>query len=241
MRRSISPWILAGIAFSFAAAAEAAPIAIGGVDARSEYGYSAGPPLGVYSFADTATLEAGTVTTSDLSGMIGGRITLELMLDTTSFVPATGSVLDATFIGTGPGSEVVIWDSTQTTVLLSFDASFVEVTQIGFANGSRITMGDNTLASVGVSSLLTVTGGTRAGDVGGIGTAAALRLQLNRPIPALTPVNQAGYWSTPAITVGNGYAPLSASNWDLLIVPEPGTLLLLGAGLAGLAATLRRR
>lgn len=240
MRRSISPWILAAFTLSGATAANAAPIAIGGVDARSEYTYAAGPQLGIYTFADTATSEPGTVTTSDLSGFVGGRITLELMLDTTGFVPATGNVLDGKFVGTGPGSEVVIWDATQTTVLLSFDVSFLEVTQRAFSNGSRISIGDNVASSVGVTSLLTVTGGTRAGDVGGIGTPAALRLQLNRPNPALTTTNQNGYWSTPTVTVGNGYTPLSASNWDLLIVPEPGTLLLVGAGLGGFAA-LRRR
>jgi len=240
-RRNLFPLALTGLlALAASSPAAAAPIALGGVDARSEYTYNAGTDVGVYTFADTLTGEAGTVTTADLGGFIGGRITLELLLDTTGFDPTTDNMLDAQFIGTG-GNEIVIWDATQTTTLLSFDVDFVDTVQFGIANGSSITIGENTVGGVDVTSRLTVTGGTRAGDVGGIGSPAALKLTLNRPQPAVTLANFQGYWGTSLITVGNGYAPLSASNWDLLIIPEPGTLLLVGLGVAALAGVRRSR
>lgn len=244
MRRRLHPLMLsvaATAALALAAsAASAAPVAIGGVDARSDYTYAAG--VGIYTFDDTATGEPGTVTTeSGIAGLIGGRITLEIMLDTTSFNPATDGVLNASFVGTGPGSEIMIWDSALATVLLSLDVGYIEVTQRAFSSGSRISIGNNVASDLGVTSYLTVTGGTRAGDVGGIGTPAVIKLLLNRPIPALTTGNEAGYFSLSPITVGNGYAPLSASNWDLLVIPEPATALLLGLAMAALAHGRRRR
>jgi hypothetical protein len=235
MRRSPYPLTLAAVtALALAAPAGAAPVAIGGVDARSQYTYSAG--VGIYTFDDTATSLPGTVTTeSGIAGLIGGRITLEIKLDTASFNPATDGVLNARFIGTGPGSEIMIWDAALLTVLLSLDVDYIEVTQKAFGGGSSILVGLNLVEDLGVSSYLTVTGGTLAGDVGGIGTPAVIKLLLNRPQPALTTGNQAAYFSQSLITVGNGYAPTSASNWDLLIIPEPGTALLIGLGLVALA------
>jgi len=95
---------------------------------------------------------------------------------------------------------------------------------------------------IGVTSQLVVVGGTQAAAVGGIGSVASLKLLLNRPVPQIAVANLFTYWSTPTVTVGIGAnPPLSAVNWDLLIVPEPGVAALLAAGLTGLAIGGRRR
>jgi len=122
--------LLGAGAFLLVVAGAATAVSIGGTDAQSQYT----AVDGVFTFDDTLnglnpSPEPGTVTTADnpaLAGLVGGLIDLELLLDTTGgFNPAAGFITDASFVGTGPGSEIVIWDSTGSTILLALDVSFV--------------------------------------------------------------------------------------------------------------------
>ncbi len=140
-RRGLGAFVAFLLVVGWSGSATAAPIEIGGVDVQSQYtGFGRArptptpPPTRACSRSTNSingsnpNPEPGTVTTeSQTLGLIGGRVEFEIMLDTSSFDPATGSLLDASFIGTGATPEIVIWDSTQTTVLLAFDVSFVDV------------------------------------------------------------------------------------------------------------------
>lgn len=255
--RSRALLVAGGIALLGLAAGPAHAVSIGGTDAQSQYtGFSPVlPDSGIFTFDDTLNgsnpaPEPGTVTTADgagLAGLIGGVIDLELMLDTSSFNPAAGGILDATFIGTGPAPEIVIWDATQTTVLLALDVVFVNATQAlpdTFAppRGS-LQLGNVQTSTFGVESELNVVGGTFAGAVGGIGTGATLQIFIADPLPSgivfgdLLPTGD--FWND-GFTVGFDTNPSSSINWEINFVetvPEPGAALLIGLGLLA----LRRR
>jgi hypothetical protein len=232
-------------------------VAIGGVDAQSQYlGFT--PVVadsGVFTFEDTLNgtnpaPEPGTVTTADgagLAGLIGGAIDLEIMLDTGSFNPATDNILNATFIGTGAGPEIIIWDSpARNTVLLALDVDFVNVTQILPSYPPFIpccgsfTIGQPELSTYGVESQLAVTGGTYAAAVGGIGTGATLQIFISDPVPTFDSTVTTTYLNDD-FTVGFNVNPSSEVTWELNFVPEPGTALLAAVGLAGLAMAGRSR
>lgn len=248
MRSAVS-WIrvVGLVAAWLLVAGTAQAVSIGGVDAQSQYTASDN----IFTFDDTLNgtnpaAEAGTVTTTDnpaLAALLGGRIDLEIKLDTSGFNPAAGFITDASFIGTGPGSEIVIWDATETTVLLSLNVSFVNVTTAlpsEFAPpAGTIVLGNPVVGSVGTDSLLTVSGGTQAGLVGGIGTQAVLHINISDPVPSFDLADLSNYLASD-FTVGFDADPTSSIVWEIeFVVPEPGTALLLGMGLAMLSA--RRR
>jgi len=236
-------------ALGWSGSATALGIEISGVDIQSQYtGFN--PVVadsGVFTFRDSVSAYRGTVTTeSQPLGLVGGRIDLEIMLDTSSFNPATGNLLGAPFTGTGVPNEIVIWDSTETTALLTFGVDFVDVTGVTpqyppFLPGSIITLGENVLNGLGVSSRLLVQGGSMAAAVGGVGTRAVLQLTISNPDPQVTTTNMNGYLDD-SFTVGiPGTPPTYGVNWEITIVPEPGTLLLVGGSLVLWAALTRRR
>ncbi|MCG8588431.1 MAG: hypothetical protein MJE66_04000 [Proteobacteria bacterium] len=252
MMRSIGILVLGCL---LALPAAGATIRFGGVDAQSQYTGFSGPPgpdtPGVFTFNDTVNganpgPEPGTVTTEEnIAGLVGGRINLELFLDTSSYDPATDSLLDARFVGTGPTPEITIWDAGQTTLLLSFDVQFVDVVSASPFGGGALSLGDSPRGDPpqAVNSSLLVSGGSLAGAVGGIGTEAVLQLILSRPNPAL-PI--AGFpffngYLNDSLTVGITTNPLSAVNWDIAIVPEPDTGILVGASLVVLGLLRRER
>ena len=244
MRRAVERMRILTLGAALVLAAGAAQaVSLGGIDAQSQYTASDG----IFTFDDqlngsNPSPERGTVTTTDnpaLAALLGGRIDLEIMLDTTGFNPATDLITDASFIGTGPGAEVIIWDATETTVLLSLDVTFVDVTTAlpsEFAPpGGTIVVGNPVIDSVGTDSLLTVSGGSYAGAAGGIGTQAVLHINISDPVPTFDLADLFNYLASD-FTVGFDANPTSEIVWEIEFVPEPGTLLLLGMGLA----TLRR-
>ncbi len=49
-----------------------------------------------------------------------------------------------------------------------------------------------------------------------------------------------GQFGNEAVGAGGAFLPFSNAGYSLTVVPEPGTALLMGLGLAGLATTRRR-
>lgn len=255
IRRDSLQALLALAAFVVLAPATAAAISFSGIDAQSQYTGFASPPgietPGLFTFDDTMngtnpTPEPGVVTgTNGVAGVLGGLIDLELLLDTSSFDPATDNLLGATFGGTG-GGEVLVWDATKTTVLLAFDVSFVEVSTVSGTN-NLFQMGDPEGSASSAFSQLTLTGGSLAGSVGGAGTPALLHLIVNDPDPPL-PTTFPERFTAPGYlneSFNSGFAGAGTANagvnWAITIVPEPGTAGLVALGLVALGVRGRRR
>jgi hypothetical protein len=247
-RRTIRRWGAGTLGLAIGAlltssAALAIDIEIGGVDAETRYTAS----TGVLSF-DDATGTPGLVTTSEIPGMVGAEIDLELMLDTSSFDPATGDVRDAVFIGTGAGPEITIRSGE--IVLLALDVSFVEVTSAAHSGSptgqpdGKITLGNPLFEEYGITSVLTVAGGTMSDSYGGVGQPATLHLFMSSLNPKMTKsLRNSGFLG---LDFTNGLGTTAESTtWNITVdpplVPEPGTAALLGAALLGLAAAARRR
>jgi hypothetical protein len=254
LRSGLGALISLLVALGWSETATALDIEISGVDIQSEYtGFNpVVPDSGVFTFYDSMSgmnpnPERGTVTTeSQPLGLVDGRIDLEIMLDTSSFDPAVDNLLGAPFTGTGVPNEILIWDSTETTVLLAFGVDFIDVTGVTpqylpYLPSSIITLGENVLSGVGVSSRLLVQGGSLADAVGGIGTQAVLQLTISNPDPQVTTTNMNGYLDD-SFSVGiPPDPPTNGVNWEITIVPEPTTSLLIGGSLTLWAALKRRR
>lgn len=259
--RGASAWILAlGAAFCTAAAALADPIAtLGGIDATGQYACPSGPGptcFGTLSFDDPSPgPDPGEVTTADplLSAALGAWVSFEVVLGPVmnycvdadppctdpNFVPDTTNIRWARFLGSG--DDFVIFDDGMN-VLLAFDINFIDVST--FVKAANDPVGDGAISLGGFSeesykvySQLAISGGTLNQLVGGVGTPAVLAVQLISLTPSLADAK--GYFGNNFLT-GVGPAPVSASTWDLTIIPEPSTAVLLGSGLLGLIASARR-
>lgn len=255
IRRTTPAALLAFAAFVAVAPATASAISFSGLDAQSQYTGFASPPgietPGLFTFDDTMNgtnpnAEPGVVTGSNgVAGVLGGVIDLQLLLDTSGFDPATDNLQGATFGGTG-GGEVLVWDSTKTTVLLAFDVSFVQVASVSGTN-NLFQMGDPEGSATSGFSLLTVSGGSLAGSVGGAGMPALLHLIVNDPDPPL-PTTFPERFTAPGYldeSFNSGFAGAGTANagvnWAITIVPEPGTAGLVALGLLALGLRGRRQ
>jgi len=235
----------------------ASEIHIGGIDVESQYtGAGLGvPEAGIFTFDDSLNgmndPELGEVDSEDLAGfdLIGARVGFEAMLSTTGndgnpFDPATGNLRKARFVGTGGMDMWILDPSDNVTILLAFNLSFIDVTAADLAfppadPDGLIFLGDPTPTAT--TSLLTLSGGTLNAVVGGIGTQARLSVEMATITPALLlRADRIGYLNA-NFTSGVGAPPVATTNWNITIIPEPSTAVLLGFALLGLLATARRR
>ena len=263
---------LAGLGCALCAGTAQAAVHIGGVDVQSEYTSptsGVGTP-GLLTFSDAFNSgnnpEPGVVTSSDLVGFnligVNARAFFDVILsplrenDVTPFDPATDNINLASFAGAAPTAFTIFQPQSNTgpgqnvpvDILLTFSVSFIDVTN---ARGASIIPGVDPDGQIkfgnpeenDVTSLLTVTGGSLANLVGGIGSTARLEVLVVTPNPAI-PNNAAlsGYFAN-NWTGGSAAQPVSATTWNLTIIPipEPSTATLIGGALVGLAALRRRR
>ena len=242
-------WLVAvGLALVTAQVAAAVPIHIGGIDAETQYNRPGAPAsAGILTFDDSDNgydaSQPGLVTTSDIPALLGADVNLEVALDTSSFDPVTGDVRDAQFIGTGAMPEITLMSGS--TALLAFQVHLLDVQQAlhsGSALGKpdgKIALGNPQLDQFGISSNLTVAGGTLNLLVGGVGTRAVMELLMSSLSPKMNlALRDAGYLNL-NFTNGVGTSQES-STWNITIVPEPSTAVLFGFALLGVVAAARR-
>jgi hypothetical protein len=261
---------VAALGCALLAGSAQAAVHIGGVDVQSEFTKPtavSGTP-GLFSFTDAFNSgnnpEPGVVTSSDLVGFnligVNARAFFDVILsplqenDVTPFNPATNDINLASFAGATPTAFTIFQPQSNTgagqnipvDILLTFSVSFIDVTNArqasiipGVDPDGQIKFGNPEPNDV--TSLLTVTGGSLANLVGGVGTTARLEVLVVTPNPAiLTKADLSGYFAN-NWTGGNAAQPVSATTWNLTIIPEPSTAALLGGALVALVAIARRR
>lgn len=260
---SISSWrgLLGAVCAGLLPAASASALSIGGIDSNTQFTGAglAVADAGILTFDDqfnsTNLPELGVVTSEDIPGfdLTNARVGFEALLSGTQrngtdvFDPASTNINRARFVGTGGGELFILDPTDNTTVLLSFDLSFIDVSQTAIAfpgvdPDGLILLGNADPASFNTArgSALTVSGGTLNAVVGGIGTPAVLSiLMATIDPPLLSSADRKGYFNDNFLS-GVGSPPVATTVWDLTIIPEPTTALLLGAGLLGLLAFARR-
>jgi hypothetical protein len=164
--------------------------------------------------------------------VLGKTFHLEIKLDGTETAGTAGT----RFVGAAPEGLSDITISDGGTLLLALDVNFIEVTSLGGFPPviTNLTLGGLTGE---LNSDLEVTGGTLAGDFGGIGAAANMKIVLSMPYRAPGTIFQSDITGTAA--------PATVANITLYVdppaSPEPSSLLLLGAGVVGLAVRLRSK
>jgi hypothetical protein len=241
--------LVVALAFGAASAALAAEIRIGGIDVETQYNRPGAPEAaGILTFDDSFNAqndpEPGVVTTSDLLALIGAEVNFEVALDTSSFDPVTGDVRDAVYIATADNMPDIVMMSGNT-ALLTFDVHFIATSQAAHSGSllgrpdGRIVLGNPVIEQFGVASNLTVAGGTLNALVGGVGTRAVMELLMSSLDPQMTRALRDGGYLNLNFTNGHG-TDGESTTWNITIVPEPTTAVLLGFALLGVVAAARR-
>ncbi|MCA9509255.1 MAG: hypothetical protein R3E88_06750 [Myxococcota bacterium] len=218
--------LLAGaIGFAVPSAARAATIDIEATDASTGYDVSTGK---IETNADGL---AATVVQPNTGALFQGKLNWTLQLDTVESPVTIGT----RFVG-GNASSADVWitDVTGTTVLLALEVNEIFVSNIvpGFAGSFATSLnlgGIDPDVSSGQSSV-TITGGTLAGDFGGIGTDGLMFVLMDTPTKNFFP----------GAVFNSSFSAQSNTQFHFLPVPEPGAGLLIGSALLALAVRERR-
>ena len=262
VERAALSGLLAGVATLVASSAGAiGPILMGGVDAQSSYeGFLDGQPnAGVFTFFDAAvetTPLKGFMDTPPLGfpAFVNATIDLELIFDTSVCGPAACAIQNAEFKGANLGADMFIWPAAGGPIpLLALDVVRIEVVQASPNSGGVIALGSQVVnlgPTLFAKSELTILGGSEAAAIiaAAGGGKAILRIDIDKPKDksgsgiVIGDLFGTGNWFNDDFTVGlPSIAPVGGTNFDLVIVPEPGTAALFGLSLLGLALHRRRR
>jgi hypothetical protein len=254
----------AGLAATFALLVSAAahaisPVFIGGTDAQSSYeGYTdAQPNAGVFTFFDPAveaTPQKGFVDTPDPNflSFTNATVDLDIAFNTSVCDPSACAMTAASFEGANAGADMIFWPSGGGPMpLLALEVDYIDVVQATPVSGGNFAMGNQVIGpNMYTTTRLRIVGGSEAAaiiaHVGG--NKALLRLDVNKPKDntgdkiRAADLGPSGIWFNEDWTVGlPALIPVGATNFDLLIVPEPATAALLGFSLVGLGLHARAR
>jgi len=217
-----------------------------GVGTSNGLGAAASIPSGIFAVGTTALVSPA------ISGAIGGFAicTSGLATGTSLSIPATGT---GTCAPSAPGlSKALTFSGTTGSGGINASAYLTGVP----SGGTATTVAEIPLSVVGVggsvsfSALFGLLTGTVTGSTWGLAPVSASGV-LNGVTSTLTAAgydnrNASGAGTLQLVTVtttnlgANGSMP-SIAVLDLTFVPEPGTLLLMGAGMVGLILSGRRR
>jgi hypothetical protein len=258
--RAVAVAVVGVLGLLLAGAAHAlSPVLIGGTDAQSSYeGYTdAQPNAGVFTFFDAiveATPQKGFVDTPDPNflSFVNATVDLDIVFDTSVCNPAACGMTFASFKGANAGADLIFWPEAGGPIpLLALEIDFIDVVQASPASGGNFAMGGQVINEnlFGTSKLRIVGGSEAAAIIAFVGgNKAILRMDINKPKDntgdkiRTADLLSTGIWFNEDWTVGlPAIIPVGATNFDLVIVPEPGTAGLLGLSLVGLALHARRR
>ncbi len=178
-------------------------------------------PAATYT-ASTGVLKSGAnaVVLNDVAHALGSS-TFSIELHKSG--AETAGTVNTLF--TGPADITMVSGST---VLLSLSVASIKVTNIvpGPPGATATSINVGNLAEG--QSLVTITGGTLAGDFGGIGAEGTIFAIDNKPTK----------WFLPGQVFNTNFS--AQMNVQIQIIPEPGSLLLVAAPLLGMLWARRR-